>query len=72
MAGQNWGECKSCRHFEIEPAATPANNTMGLCIVNDHEPHHLRVSGSCGCDLFANGQAAHAPGASHVPPDASR
>ncbi|WP_435020000.1 hypothetical protein TA3x_001591 [Tundrisphaera sp. TA3] len=72
MSNQNWGECKSCRHFEIEPAASAAANTMGLCIVHEHEMQHLRVSGSCGCDLHADGQAAHAKGASRVPPGDSR
>ena len=71
MANQNWGECKSCQHFAIEPNATPAPNTMGLCIVHDHESQHLRVSGGCGCDLFANGEVAHAQGASAVPPRVS-
>lgn len=70
MANANWGECKGCRHFEVEPGVAAEANTMGLCIVHEHEIHQLRVSGACGCSQFAQGEAAHAEGASAVPPHA--
>ena len=68
MANTNWGECKGCRHFEVEPGAMASAQTMGLCIVHEHELHQLRVSGACGCTQFTQGEVAHAEGASDVPP----
>ncbi len=68
MASENWGECKGCKYFEIEPGARAADNTMGLCIVQEHEPQKLRVSGASGCILFEHGEVAHAQGASEAPP----
>ena len=72
MANSNWGECKACRHFEVEPGVAPEPNTMGLCIVHEHEVHKLRVSGACGCSQFNEGDAAHAEGASEAPPHGAR
>jgi hypothetical protein len=68
MASENWGECKGCRYFEVEPDASAQDNTMGLCIVHELEPYRLRVSGTSGCTLFEHGEVAHAEGASKSPP----
>src|SRR5918996_1622780 len=32
MAGSDWGMCKDCQWWQIDPEANVANTTMGLCI----------------------------------------
>ena len=34
MATSEWGECKDCKWFQIEPDANAADNTLGLCIAD--------------------------------------
>ena len=34
MADREWGLCKDCKWWQIEPKAAVKNLTMGLCIVN--------------------------------------
>jgi hypothetical protein len=29
---EEWGECKDCKWFQVEPGASVENTTMGLCI----------------------------------------
>lgn len=41
-----WGLCKDCRWWQIEPAARVENPTMGLCIDEELQPYVLRVSGN--------------------------
>lgn len=48
MASENWGECKGCKYFEVEPDAKAEDYTMGLCTVPESEPYRLRVSGVSG------------------------
>ncbi|WP_165225386.1 hypothetical protein [Aquisphaera insulae] len=66
-AGSHWGECKDCKMWQIEPDASLADNTMGLCIHHDLKTYDLRVSGNSGCDSFAPGKPARAEGAGAVP-----
>ena len=40
MADSEWGKCKDCKWFQIEPNAKAANNTMGLI------PHQRRICSS--------------------------
>ncbi|MBM4067623.1 MAG: hypothetical protein FJ271_01570 [Planctomycetes bacterium] len=68
MARSRWGKCKDCKWFQIEPAAEPSNNTMGLCIDEDLLRFRLRVSGNSGCNRFIEGKVAHAKGSSKAPP----
>jgi hypothetical protein len=68
MSSQNWGECKGCKYFEVEPDAKVGDRTMGLCVVQELESYRLRVSGNSGCTLFEHGKVAHAKGASEAPP----
>ena len=68
MADSEWGKCKDCKWFQIEPGATAANNTMGLCIDEDLQRFRLRVSGNSGCNRFMAGKVAHAEGSSSAPP----
>jgi hypothetical protein len=65
-----WGLCKDCKWWQIEPGASAQNNTMGLCIDEDLQPYQLRVSGNSGCNRFMEGAPAHAAGSSEQPPTA--
>ena len=67
MASENCGGCQACRNFAIEPSIMPAPQTMGLCIVQDHQSQQLCVTGACGCSEFAKGEPARAEGASPTP-----
>ena len=71
MASSEWGKCKDCKWFQIEPGAHAANNTMGLCIEEDLQSYRLRISGNSGCNSFMRGRVAHAEGSSCAPPIAS-
>jgi hypothetical protein len=71
MADSEWGLCKDCKWFQIEPGARAANNTMGLCIEEELQRFRLRVSGNSGCNRFMAGEVAHAEGSSAAPPVAA-
>jgi hypothetical protein len=72
MANSNsdWGKCKDCKWFQIEPGEKAENTTMGLCIDEELQPYLLRVSGNSGCNRFLEGKVAHAKGSSEAPPTA--
>jgi hypothetical protein len=70
MAKSEWGLCKDCKWWQIEPKATGGNNTMGLCIEESLQRFRLRVSGNSGCNEFAPGKPARAAGSSATPPTA--
>ena len=70
MAESEWGECKDCKWWQIEPGARIANTAMGLCIDEDLQKFLLRVSGNSGCNRFMQGRPAHARGSSAAPPTA--
>jgi hypothetical protein len=70
MARSEWGKCKDCKWFQIEPGDEAENNTMGLCIEEELQPFLLRVSGNSGCNSFMAGEVAHAKGSSEAPPTA--
>jgi hypothetical protein len=65
-----WGECKDCKWFEVEPGASVADTTMGLCIEESLQHLHLRVFGNSGCNSFIAGEVAYAKGSSAAPPTA--
>jgi hypothetical protein len=67
---EQWGLCKDCKWWQIDPGGSVANNTMGLCIDEDLQPYHLRVSGNSGCNHFMEGKPARAAGSSDQPPTA--
>jgi hypothetical protein len=67
---EQWGLCKDCKWWQIEPEASIANTTMGLCIDEDLQQYRLRVSGNSGCKDFMPGKPAHAEGSSEQPPTA--
>jgi hypothetical protein len=65
-----WGLCKDCKWWQIEPRAKITNTTMGLCIDEDLIAYKLRVSGNSGCNRFMTGKPARAEGSSGQPPTA--
>ncbi len=67
---QSWGFCKDCKWWQIEPAASLNNLTMGLCIDEKLQPFLRRVSGASGCNRFSEGKPAHAKGSGEAPPTA--
>jgi hypothetical protein len=69
-AQTDWGLCKDCRWWQIEPDATITNTTCGLCIDEDLQPYLLRVSGDSGCNHFMEGTPARAEGSGASPPTA--
>lgn len=70
MAEQNWGLCKECKWWQLEPGARIANTTAGLCIEEKLQPYRLRVTGISGCNRFTPGKPAHAKGSGSAPPTA--
>jgi len=66
----DWGLCKDCKWFQVEPKAMVSDRTMGLCIEEELQPYRLRVSGNSGCNKFVSGEVAHAAGSSAAPPTA--
>lgn len=67
----NWGLCKDCKWWQLEPAGSVANTTLGMCIEEKLQPFSLRVSGNSGCNRFAPGKPARAAGSSEQPPAAA-
>ncbi len=65
-----WGLCKECKWWQIEPAATLRASTLGLCIEEKLQRFRLRVSGSSGCNRFMTGKPARAKGSASAPPTA--
>ena len=70
MAASDWGMCKDCQWWQIDPEANIANTTMGLCIEDALQPFRLRVSGNSGCHHYTPGKPTHAAGSSAAPPTA--
>jgi hypothetical protein len=70
MADSEWGLCKDCKWWQIEPKAAVQNLTMGLCIDEKLQRFLLRVSGNSGCNRFMPGKPARAAGSSEAPPTA--
>lgn len=66
----NWGFCKECKWWQVEPDAAAENTTMGLCIEEKLQPFRLRVSGNSGCNHYQEGKPAHAAGSGEAPPTA--
>jgi hypothetical protein len=71
MAESDWGLCKDCKWWQIEPKARVADTTLGLCIDEELQPFRLRVSGNSGCNRFMPGEPARAAGSAAAPPTAA-
>jgi hypothetical protein len=67
---EDWGLCKECKWWQLEPEAPIEDHTLGLCIDEDLQPFRLRVSGDSGCNHFMSGPPAYAVGSSAAPPTA--
>jgi len=65
-----WGLCRDCKWWQIEPDATMHTSTLGLCIEEKLQPFRLRVSGGSGCNRFMSGTPARAKGSGTAPPKA--
>jgi hypothetical protein len=65
-----WGLCKDCKWWQLEPAAKTSGTTLGLCIEEKLMPFRVRVSGNSGCNRFMPGESAHAAGSAAAPPTA--
>jgi hypothetical protein len=70
MADNEWGLCKDCKWWQIEPKASVQNLTMGLCIDEKLQRFLVRVSGNSGCNRFMPGKPARDAGSSEAPPTA--
>jgi hypothetical protein len=70
MAQIEWGLCKDCKWWQIEPGAAIENLTLGLCIDEKLQAFRLRVSGNSGCNRFMQGKPARAKGSGEAPPTA--
>lgn len=70
-AGSEWGLCKDCKWWQIEPDANVSSLTVGLCIDEQLQPVQLRVSGNSGCNRFMPGEPARAKGSSGAPATAA-
>lgn len=70
MAHEQWGECKDCKWWQIEPKARVADHTIGMCIDEQLLSYQLSVSGDSGCNRFIAGTPAKAAGSSAKPPAA--
>jgi hypothetical protein len=70
MPKNEWGLCKDCKWWQIEPDDSIENLTMGLCIDEKLQPFLLRVSGNSGCNRFMPGEPASAKGSGEAPPTA--
>jgi hypothetical protein len=70
MAASDWGVCQACQWWQIEPTASLADTTMGVCIEERLQPFRLRVAGNSGCNRYTPGQPARAAGSGAAPPTA--
>jgi hypothetical protein len=70
MAKTDWGLCKDCKWWQIEPSGQVTGSTLGMCIEETLQPYLMRVSGDSGCTLFMEGEPARGAGSSAAPPTA--
>jgi len=68
--GGEWGLCKDCKWWQIEPGARIAATTAGYCIDEKLQPFQLRITGAGGCNRFMEGTPARGSGSSAKPPTA--
>ena len=71
MPSANWGHCKGCKMWQIEPEAEIAEETMGLCVAEDLQQYRLLVSGASGCNIYVHGEVLRAEGSGEAPPVAA-
>lgn len=67
---KQWGLCKDCCWWQLEPREHSNDNSLGLCIEEKLQAFKLRVSGASGCVRFQAGEHPRAKGSSAEPPTA--
>ncbi|HRI37237.1 MAG TPA: hypothetical protein PLO50_01645 [Nitrospira sp.] len=65
-----WGACKHCQWWQIEPEARITDNTVGYCIEETLQPYRLSITGNGGCNRYGSGTPARGDGSSRQPPEA--
>ena len=65
-----WGFCKDCKWWQIEPGAEITDETAGFCIDEELQDLELRITGCGGCNRFMAGEPARAVGSAAAPPAA--
>src|ERR1700692_3182478 len=64
----NWGLCKDCKWWQIEPDAKVSDRTVGVCIEDSLHEFRLRITGNGGCTMFIEGKPCRHKGSSEKPP----
>ncbi len=52
----NWGNCRHCQSWQIEPEQVVQTLTIGRCNDDYLKKHTLTVTADCGCSRFVEGQ----------------
>jgi hypothetical protein len=68
MAASDWGMCKDCQWWQIDPEGSSTNTAMGVCIEEALQPFRLRVSGNSGCARYTPGKPTRVAESSAAPP----
>jgi len=68
----DWGLCKDCKWWQIEPGAKVADQTVGMCIEEELFPFRVSITGNGGCNRFTDGTPAEEKGSSAQPPTAGQ
>jgi len=71
MAMGEWGLCRDCKWWQIEPDAHVELQTVGQCIEEELQPFQMSITGLGGCNRFIEGEPARAQGSSDQPPSAA-
>ena len=64
----NWGLCRECKWWQIDPDATVSDHTVGVCIEESLHDFRLRIAGNGGCTMFVKGTPCRHEGSSEKPP----
>ena len=64
----NWGQCKSCKMWQVEPDAQLSEDTYGLCAAHKLQSYQLRISGGGGCNIYKEGRPNRVKGSSQLAP----
>jgi|GEM_PF-2032679 len=64
----NWGLCRACRWWQIEPDAAINEKTIGRCVEEHLVELQLSIMGHCGCSHFVEGRPLRVEGSSEQPP----
>jgi hypothetical protein len=68
IMNDNWGLCRACRWWQIEPDAAINEKTIGRCVEEHLVELQLSVMGHCGCSHFVEGRPLRVEGSSEQPP----